>query len=37
MPSPYASAIAGVPASNLYGSSFQSVSSTLTERIIEPP
>ena len=32
-----ASAIAGVPASNLYGRSFQVVSSTVTLRIISPP
>ena len=36
-PKPYASAIAGVPASNLYGSSFQLVRSSATERIISPP
>ena len=35
--SPTASAIAGVPASNLYGSSFQVVRSIETERIISPP
>src|SRR3990170_3649793 len=34
---PTASPIGGVPASNLYGRSFQLVSSTVTFRIISPP